>query len=340
MASLQRSSGIVFLVGAGPGDPGLITRRGADLVTRAEVVIYDGLVAHQLVALAPAAAERIYAGKKHHTAGTPRSQAEINALLVERARAGKRVVRLKGGDPFVFGRGAEECAALAAAGIAFEIVPGVSAATAVCAYAGIPLTARSVASTVALATGHEAAGKPTEDVDWEALARAGTVLLFMACATIDECASKLIAAGRAADDPAAAIRWGTTAAQRTVTAPLCELASEAAARGLKPPVLIVVGPAVALRDQLSWHERRPLANVRVVLTRAADRGAAYAAAIADAGGEPDFCPVTRIAEPADSAPLEVAVDDLAAGRFAWLGLASANAVHAVVDALWKRGRDA
>ncbi|MEM9493081.1 MAG: uroporphyrinogen-III C-methyltransferase, partial [Myxococcota bacterium] len=177
---MTTASGTVYLVGAGPGDPGLITRRGAELLGLADVVVYDGLVNPILLDLVSDEAERIYAGKKRAAGGAPMTQDAINHLLVERASAGRRVVRLKGGDPFVFGRGPDECRALVAAGIRFEIVPGVTSAIGATAYAGIPLTARGASSTVAFATGHEAAGKPSSDIDWQGLARAGTVVLFMA----------------------------------------------------------------------------------------------------------------------------------------------------------------
>jgi len=325
--------GVVYLVGAGPGDPALLTRRGAELLARADVVVYDGLVNAVLLDLAPPECERIYGGKKHAPSGTPLTQQQISDLLVELAQAGKRVVRLKGGDPFVFGRGAEECEALAAAGVRFEVVPGVSAATAVTAYAGIPLTARHVASTVVFATGHEAAGKPDSAVDWQALARAGTVVLFMAWRTAADCAQQLIAAGKPADTPAAAIYWGTTAAQRTVTAPLSELADAIAAAKLKPPVLLVVGPAVALRDQLRWYETRPLFGVRALITRGVDRAGPFAHVLADLGAEPVALPVTRLddAGPEAAAAVTAAIDHI--GDYNWIVLTSVNTVDRFFAAL-------
>lgn len=327
-------------MGAGPGDPALLTRRGAELLRRADAVVYDGLVHAVLLDLAPPHCERIYAGKKHAPAGHPLTQAEINALLVDLARAGKRVVRLKGGDPFVFGRGAEECRALHEAGLPFEIVPGVTAATAVPAYAGIPLTARSASSTVAFATGHEAAGKPSSDVDWQFLARAGTVVLFMAVRTAAECVQHLIAAGRDPETPAAAIYRGTTASQRTVVAPLHALPGAMAAANLKPPALLIIGEVVTLRPWLDWYERRPLFGARVLVPRGLDRAGAFAQSLAERGAEPVIVPVTRLV-PADQ-EAHAHLDQVCArlSDYDWLVLTSANAVARFFDALRARRLDA
>jgi uroporphyrinogen III methyltransferase/synthase len=342
---VTKPSGIVYLVGAGPGDPGLLTRRGAELLGTAEVVVYDGLVNTALLDLAPPQAERIYAGKKHAPQGSPLTQDQINNLLVARAQAGKRVVRLKGGDAFVFGRGAEECSVLARAGVRFEVVPGVTSATAVPAYAGIPLTARGVASTVAFATGHEAAGKPSAGVDWEALARAGTVVLFMALHTLEECCQALIAAGRTPQTPAAAIYWGTTARQHVVTSTLAEL--PAAAAGLRPPVLVIVGEVVAMRPDLSWYESRPLFGARVLVPRSLEQADGFARALAELGAEPVIMPVTRIAPPddADRATIDHLMGHLM-GRLAgelssyhWILFTSGNAVSCFLDELFARKRD-
>lgn len=341
-----RVSGVVYLVGAGPGDPGLLTRRGADLVGRADVVVYDGLASPVLLGLVRPGCELVYAGKKHAPGGAgPLDQGSINVVLVDRARAGKQVVRLKGGDPFVFGRGAEECEVLAAAGIRFEIVPGVSAATAVAAYAGIPLTARGVASTVAFATGHEAQdgedgqGALAHPVDWAAIARADTVVLFMAVSTAAECCAHLLAAGRPPSTPAAAIHWGTTAAQRTVVATLADLPEAIRAAGLRPPALLVLGDVVRLRQRLSWFEDRPLSGARVLVTRAAEQADRFARALAELGAEPIHCPLVRLAppEPVDAARLDDALDGL--GRFAWVVFASANAVERFFAAMTARALD-
>jgi uroporphyrinogen III methyltransferase / synthase len=243
--------GRVHLVGAGPGDPGLLTLRGRQALRRADVVVYDRLVDPRLLALAPPRALRIFAGKAagHHAV----PQATIDALLVTHAAAGRRVVRLKGGDPFLFGRGGEEAAALAAHGIPFEIVPGVSSVAAVPAYAGIPLTHRGVASSVAVVTGHEGDGKEKGRVDWARLATAvDTLVVVMGLGSLPQIAADLVAHGRPADTPVALIRQGTTAAQETVVGTLGDIAGRARAAGLTPPVLAVVGDVVALRARLAW----------------------------------------------------------------------------------------
>jgi len=337
MCDLAAVSGIVYLVGAGPGDPGLLTRRGADLLAAADVVLFDGLVNSVLLDLAGPGAERIYVGKKHSELGPPRSQGEINDLMVERARAGKVVVRLKGGDPFVFGRAVDEVVHLARAGVRFEVVPGVSSATAVPAYAGIPLTARGVASTVAFATGHEAAGKPTA-VDWQGLARADTIVLFMALMTLEECAAKLLDGGRAADTPAAAVYWGTTASQRTVVGTLGTIAAEVRRAELKPPVLVIVGDVVEHRRDLSWFEQRPLFGARVLITRRVEQGRALATTLTGLGAEPVFAPVTTLAPPSDPKAIARAIDHI--DTYEWVVITSANAVHWFFEALAASGRDA
>lgn len=328
---------MVYLVGAGPGDPGLLTRRGAEVLGRAEVLVYDGLVHTALLELVPSTCTRVYAGKKHARGRPPLTQDEINAELIAHARAGKRVVRLKGGDPFVFGRGAEECRALREAGLAFEIVPGVTAATAVPAYAGIPLTARDRTSSVAFATGHEQPGKGDSAIDWQALAKVGTLVLFMAVRTAAECAQALIAAGRDPQTPAAAVYWGTTARQRTVVAPLVELAQAMDRAALKPPALLVVGEVVALRPQLDWFEQRPLFGLRVLVPRAEHQAASFAARLRELGAEPVLMPVTRVAAPAEPDPAWAQVLE---SSYTWTIFTSANAVEQFFAALRARGRDA
>jgi uroporphyrinogen III methyltransferase / synthase len=243
--------GRVYLVGAGPGDPGLMTVRGLEALRRARVVVHDRLVNPMLLDEAPRGALRIFAGKR---AGAHcLSQAQINALLVEQARRGRVVVRLKGGDPFVFGRGGEEALALAAAGVPFEIVPGVSAAVAVPAYAGIPVTHRGLASSFAVVTGHEDSGKGSPGVDWARLATSvDTIVVLMGARSMPRIAAKLMAHGRPPDTPVALIRWGTTEAQETVVGPLADIVARAAAAGLTPPVLAVIGPVVSLRERLEW----------------------------------------------------------------------------------------
>jgi uroporphyrinogen III methyltransferase/synthase len=247
-------SGSVALVGAGPGDPGLMTVRGLALLRRAEVVIHDRLVDPRLLEEAPVDALRIFAGKA--SGAHVLSQERINALLVAHARRGRRVVRLKGGDPFGFGRGGEEASALAAAGIPFEVVPGVSSAVAVPAYAGVPVTHRGIASSFAVVTGHEDEDKTDESVDWARLATAvDTLVILMGALSLPRIAHALLAAGRRADTPVALIRWGTTDAQETIVGRLDEIAALADAVRLAPPVVIVVGDVVALRQRLAWLPR-------------------------------------------------------------------------------------
>jgi len=236
----ERETGVVYLVGAGPGDPGLITSKGLELLRSADVVVYDRLVSAALVAEAPASAERVFVGKQPH--GTGMRQRDINALLVDRARRGRTVVRLKGGDPFVFGRGAEECEALRAAGVPFQVIPGVTSATAVPAAAGIPVTHRRVASAFAVVAGHECDGR--SDLDWEALARVPTLVVLMGLSALPDIVARLRAQGAAADTPAAVIASGTLPEQRTVVGTLEDIADLAAAARLEPPATVVIGEVV------------------------------------------------------------------------------------------------
>ena len=241
--------GVVHLVGAGPGDPGLITARGLEILRSADVLVYDRLVAPALVAEAPPSAERVFVGKRPHGRGADLAQEEINALLVDRARRGLTVVRLKGGDPFVFGRGAEECEALHAAGVPFRVVPGVTSAIAAPAAAGIPVTHRRLASAFAVVTGHECAG--ASNLDWESLSRIPTLVVLMGLSTLPEITARLLEHGADPDTPAAVIASGTLPAQRTVVATLGTLAQRVAEEGLEPPATVVVGEVVQVRELLS-----------------------------------------------------------------------------------------
>src|SRR5512138_560958 len=243
---ISSPNGIVYIVGGGPGDPGLITVKGLACLRRADVVLYDRLCAPELLLEAPAYAELIDVGKepKRHR----RSQQEINELLIEKARAGQVVVRLKGGDPFVFGRGGEECQALAAAGIRYEVVPGVSSVIAVPAYAGIPVTQRSLATTFTVITGHTA--DTDSGIDWESISRTGTLIFVMGVEHFPELLTRLVAYGRSPDTPAAIIQDGTTQNQRVVTGTLADLLEKSQA--VRPPALLIVGEVVRLREQLDW----------------------------------------------------------------------------------------
>lgn len=256
--------GTVSLVGAGPGDPGLFTLRGLELLRTAEVVIYDRLVNPTLLDEAPPEALVIFAGKRDGTHNLP--QAEINALMIAHARRGRRVVRLKGGDPFVFGRGGEEAEALAEAGIPFEVVPGVSSAVAVPAYAGIPLTHRKCSSSFVVVTGHEDPSKDEPAVDWKRLATAAdTLVVLMGVRALPRIVARILAGGRSPDTPVALIRWGTTEAQTTLTGRLADIAAKAEAARLEPPVVAVIGEVVELRQRLSWFDRSSHAAVEEFL---------------------------------------------------------------------------
>ena len=250
MHNQASAHGIVYIVGGGPGDPGLITVKGLDCLRRADVVLYDRLVAQELLNEVPTHAELIDVGKepRRHR----RSQAEINALLIEKAQEGKVVVRLKGGDPFVFGRGGEECQALAAAGICYEVVPGVSSAIAVPAYAGIPVTQRGVTTAFTVVAGHTGASE--SDIDWGAISKIGTIIFLMGVEHLPEIVEKLIANGRSGSTPMALIREGTTQNQLVITGTLTDIIEKT--RNIHPPAVLIVGEVVRLHDQLAWFPGR------------------------------------------------------------------------------------
>ncbi|HZS11413.1 MAG TPA: uroporphyrinogen-III C-methyltransferase [Nitrospirales bacterium] len=335
MAAPDRDTrGCVYLVGAGPGDPGLLTLRGKECLERADVICYDYLANPALLDFAPRTAERIYVGRRGR--GAYGDQDEINDLLITKAREGKTVIRLKGGDPFVFGRGGEEAEAIAHAGIPFEIVPGVTAAVAVPAYAGIPVTHRTFASTVTFVTGHEDATKGESHLEWPRLATAdGTLVFLMGVKNLPAIVEHLRTEGRAAETPAAVIRWGTRALQRTVVGTLHDIVEKA--KGLEPPAVIVVGNVVGLRAQLNWFESKPLFGKRVLVTRAPEQAGELSRRLAEAGAEPIECPTITIVEPDDPKPLDGALDRLDA--FDWLIFTSVNGVRPFMTRLAKRGRD-
>jgi uroporphyrinogen III methyltransferase/synthase len=286
-------SGIVYLVGAGPGDPGLMTRRSLELIGAADVVLYDRLIPPGAIDGARPDAELRYVGKEPGRPALP--QEEINELLVSLGRAGRRVVRLKGGDPFVFGRGGEEAEALAAAGVAFEVVPGVTAGVAAPAYAGIPVTHRDAASAVAFVTGHEDPSKDGSALDWEALARfPGTLVFYMGIKNLPLIAERLVGAGRPPSQAAAVIARGTLAGQRTVTGTLAEIASAVSDADVRPPAITVVGPVAELYETLAWLERRPLHGEVVAVTRARAQASELAARLRDLGAEVVETPAIRI----------------------------------------------
>jgi uroporphyrinogen III methyltransferase / synthase len=330
-------TGVVYLVGAGPGDPGLVTVRALELVASADLVLYDRLIPDEVLRAARPDAELVYVGKRP---GEPTiEQPEIERRMVEAAKAGRSVVRLKGGDPFVFGRGGEEGEALAAAGVAFEVVPGVTAGVAAPAYAGIPVTHREEASAVAFVTGHEDPEKPGSALDWSALAAfPGTLVLYMGVKRLAENAEALIAAGRDSSQPAAAIERGTMPGQRTVTATLGELADAADREGIGAPAVIVVGSVAARREALAWLERRPLFGRRVVVTRARAQVSEVANSLRELGAEIVELPAIRIEPRIDSDEVRRAVNDLYS--YALVCLTSANGVRLLFDAMGEAGLDA
>lgn len=326
----------VFIVGAGPGDPGLLTLKGRSCLERAQVVIYDYLANPRLLDFAPLEAERILVGK--HGGGNRVEQETINQLLLDHARAGRTVVRLKGGDPFVFGRGGEEAEVLLRAGIEVEIVPGVSSATAVPAYAGIPLTHRDLASNVVITTGYEYPGKNEPVVRWEDLARTGsTLVILMTTRQLERNMACLLAGGISPSTPAAVIEWGTRADQRTIVATVADLAARARSMDVKPPAIAVVGGVVALRSRLKWVERKPLFGRRIVITRPRMQAAGFAALLEDQGAEVVPFPAIQTVP----APTIVQVDDAVrrAGDFDWIVFTSANGVRIFLERLREIGAD-
>ena len=341
--------GIVYLVGAGPGDPGLMTARSLELIASADVVFHDRLIPPGALDGTRKDAELIYVGKQPeppadgpisadierksaHRPGSSVPQEEINARLVEAARAGKSVVRLKGGDPFVFGRGGEEGEALRAAGVDFEVVPGVTAGVAASAYAGIPVTHRDEASAVAFVTGHEDPEKDESALDWDALARfPGTLVFYMGVKHLAENAAALIAGGRDPEQPAAAVERGTWPGQRTVTATLETIAAAVEREGIGAPALIVVGPVAARREALAWLERRPLHGRRVVVTRARTQASSLAATLRDLGAEVIELPAIRIEPRIESEEVRRAVDSIQ--EYSLVCVTSPNGADLLFEAL-------
>ena len=316
--------GAVYLVGAGPGDPGLITRRGLELIRTADVVLYDNLAPASLLDEAKPDAEIRYVGKKR--AEQAFTQDELNSLLIELARAGKQVVRLKGGDPLIFGRGGEEAEVLGEAAVPFQIVPGVSSALGVAAYAGIPLTHRDWTSSVTFVTGHQP-GR----IDWSKVGAEGTLVIFMGLTSFDNIAHRLVASGRSAETPAAAVRWGSRPDQSVVAGTVENLASRISSKGLKPPALVIVGEVAALRDRMAWYERLPLFGQRIAVTRAKEQAADFAGRLRLLGAEPILAPTIRIDPPQDWGPLDRAITEL--DQYDWLIFTSQNGVGKFIDRL-------
>lgn len=326
----------VYLVGAGPGDAGLITVKGKECIAAADVIIYDYLAAPALLGYARKQAELIYVGKKggDHTL----SQEEINALIVEKAKKGVTVCRLKGGDPFIFGRGGEEAEVLVAQKIPFEVVPGVTSAVAAAAYAGIPLTHRKLASSLAFVTGHEDPHKEESDIDWESLAKGiGTVVFFMGVKNLPDIIQKLIANGKSPETPVALIRWGTTPGQETVTGNLDNIVERVEKAGLKAPAIIVVGEVVKLRQTLKWFEKRPLLGKRIVVTRAREQASDLVKQLADQGADCLEFPTIKVVPADDLTPLDDAIERLP--DYDWLVFTSVNGVQFFFERLFAAGKD-
>ncbi len=327
----------VYLLGAGPGDPELITLKAKRVLESADTVVYDYLANPRFLAWCRPDAEIYYVGKKGGDHTLP--QDKINDLLVERAKAGKVVARLKGGDPYVFGRGAEEVEELLEHGIEFEVVPGVTSAVAAPAYAGIPLTHRRFASSVSFITGHEDPTKAESTHDWEALARStSTLVFFMGVKNLPEISANLIKAGLPGTTPAALVRWGTTCRQRSLISTLAEIAEESQKQGFKPPSLLVVGEVVSLHDKLNWFERRPLLGKGVVVTRSREQASDVVASLESLGACCHEFPTIAVEPMEDAAPIQEAAGRL--GEYDWVVFTSVNGVRMFFDVLEGRGLDA
>ncbi len=308
----------VYLVGAGPGDPELITLKAKRLLKQADSILYDHLASPELLDLAPAGAERIYVGKKK--ADHALTQYEICALLVDRGSRGLNVVRLKGGDPFIFGRGGEEAEALADAGIAFEVVPGVTSPLGIAAYTGVPLTHRDHTSAVTFVTGHDVAS-----IDWAKVGTSETLVVFMGLSHIAEIATCLIAEGRSAETPAMAVRWATRPDQEVLTGTLQTLPGMVAEHAMKPPATIVIGEVVRLREKLSWYERLPLFGKRIVVTRTREQAGTLTAMLRELGAEVIELPTIEVEPDGDHGPLDNAIENLR--DYEWLIFTSVNGVR-------------
>ncbi len=328
--------GTVYLVGAGPGDPGLCTVRCLELIRSADVIVYDYLVDERVLREAKASAELVYVGKQagHHTM----RQEDINRLLIELSSKHSCVVRLKGGDPFVFGRGGEEALELQAAGVPFEVVPGVTSGIAAPAYAGVPLTHRGVATSALFVTGHEDPSKVKEDLDWTALAPTGSTLAFyMGVRNVGPIAKKLMETGRSGETPAALIRWGTTPLQHTLVARLDEIADRAAEQGFAPPAIFLVGKVISLRDRLRWFDNRPLFGKRIVVTRSRAQASELTQLLESRGAAVIEAPTIDIRPPESYDELDSAIGRIQ--EYSWVVLTSQNAVQALFERLQALGFD-
>ncbi len=320
----------VYLVGAGPGDPGLITVKGRKLLATADSILYDNLANEHLLDLASKTCERIYVGKKKSVHAFP--QEEICAMMVDRARRGLNVVRLKGGDPFIFGRGGEELEALAEAGVQFEVVPGVTSPLGIAAYSGIPLTHRAHNKVLTFVTGHD-----VQAIDWSKVGQTETLVIFMGIFSIREIAVEIMRHGRAGDTPAIAVRWGTRPDQESVTGTLATIADRIEQAGLKPPATVIVGEVVALREKIDWFEKLPLFGRKIVVTRAADQAAEFSERLRALGADAIELPVIALEPPGDPTPLDRAIENLA--TYDWLIFTSVNGVRFFLDRLDRSPQD-
>ncbi|HIA03089.1 MAG TPA: uroporphyrinogen-III C-methyltransferase [Myxococcales bacterium] len=336
MSDVIRRHGLVSLVGAGPGDPGLLTRKAENLLGRADVVIHDALVSPAVIAMARQGAEIIHRRELGEGA-----QEALNQALIRHSRLGHRVVRLKGGDPCVFGRGGEEAWALSQAGLPFEIVPGVSAGIAAAAYAGIPLTHRMLASDVTFVTGHEDPAKSESAINWKQLVHTGgTLVIFMGVRHLNEIMDRLVENGISSETPAAVIEWATTPMQRTVVGTVGCISERVVQQGLDHPALTIVGRVVELRDDLAWFDRRPLWKRRILVTRAEEQAPELVEALREVGAGVITLPSIAFAPPSNSELLDNGVDELSEGeRFDWVLFTSTNAVQKFFQALETRNMD-
>ena len=330
-------AGKVFLTGAGPGDPGLLTVRAREVLSEAGVLLYDALASDAIVALAPRACERIFCGKRG--GGESVSQQEIQDLMIAKAREGKRVVRLKGGDPFLFGRGGEEAQALHAADIEFEIIPGISSALAAPAYAGIPVTHRDHNTVVTIVSGHEDPAKAASAIDWKRLSDSKQTLVFlMAMSNLAEIAERLMQDGLPRSQPAAVVANGTRPEQRTVIGTLESIADDARENNVSAPAIVVVGTVVGLREQIAWFEKSPLFGKRVLVTRPEHQQDELARELLRAGAEPISAPSIAIVPPDDADAAERAT--LEPSAYGWVVFTSANGVRVFFEYLDARRDDA
>ncbi len=334
----MKKPGKVYLVGAGPGDPGLITVRGKSLLERAEVVVYDYLASKKLLKHVPAGAELIYVGKKGGVKHTF-TQEEINQILVDHVLAGKMVVRLKGGDPFIFGRGGEEVEKLHEAGAPFEVVPGVTSATAAATYAGIPITHRDYTASVSFITGHEDPSKENSNIDWSKLATgAGTLVIYMGIKNLPIIVANLIKYGRDSKTPVAVVRWASTPEQRSVVGTLETITQVVADSGIKPPALIIVGEVVKLRETVDWYEKRPLFSKKIIVTRTREQASELVAGLEEFGANCLEYSTINI-KPVDSySVLDEELERL--NEYHWILFTSLNGVKYFFERLYSKGMDA